>query len=1060
MDGSIPILTDRSDIRRWKRLVALENAAAKGSRKNVDRLRGIIGDTLGSKDYENPKILCKIIDLIDLYLSDEMHMLLLELLEKCELTDFSPQMKAAEKLVAVGAYDSAKLVLDRMTVIADAARWEYCRGQVDVHMGDTESARVHFINAWMADDRYIQAYQELEQIDPDGGWDCRRGIAEMRADVKQHPVEEKGRIGELYKAYSEWYGGSAADAMDTLKRMVREGIESDVDLAMARIYASRKDTQEALALYTKAASEGGFSVVMEAAEAYLNAGDPEGALRMCSGAEGSGVSDRRLVRTQLRAAASLGDRSSAQKYVSIYLYNDYADLEGYIDCVRALIELQMHSEAASLISDMDGMVPGDPMIDLLSSMNDYASERYTNARTSAKKAVRKMPDDQECLLHISRVYMALGRSEKSLRYIDSILSKDGENRDALMMKKEVLLSKMPPDYEQAYLICQRIVEIYPDDAETMREAAVILSRLGNDAEALEAYRSALSVKNDPVLFLDIITTLTKATKYEDAVTIATEYDDIYGNLVDMWAIKGNSEYMIRRYEDAAESYTKAVELEPNNPAMWHSKGMAEEMAGEYELAEISYDKAVLMDLDNSSYWISKAAVQEKKGNYSGAIDSLNRVISADPGNVYSMMRKATILTRLGKVSEARSFVELASKIEPMNMDIMVARRDIYDYQGDTEATKAVCKSILSLSPKDKRTAIICARAYMRTQNFNEALTILTNMVDESGEFTDDDYEIQQTIREIYHTQGKYHEEISICKAILVHRPDDRDVKAALAEAYIRRNMIDAAKNIYDELHMLSPEDASFSLKKARMSEDKDVALAVLMDTLSADPDNKAVLEEVSGILAEEHRYADSLVYIDRAVAVDPSDQSAYVKKMDIQILMGDYRGVLDTVGTVSEISDRLDPVVWKYTGEAQMMLGDYANALISYDTAMKMGVGDPSILRYRGMCQEASGMSSLAIKSYESAYERDPKDTESMYRAAAVYLTIDRDQQAGRALDLAIKADPKFSEALIARATIYAARGNEYGVKTLFEHCGQNGVEGSTRQIIAELLDKVKMKED
>ena len=62
MYGDAPVLTDRKEIKTWKRLMALEKSAAKGlNKKNVEKLRRIIQETLDTEGYANPKIVVKII---------------------------------------------------------------------------------------------------------------------------------------------------------------------------------------------------------------------------------------------------------------------------------------------------------------------------------------------------------------------------------------------------------------------------------------------------------------------------------------------------------------------------------------------------------------------------------------------------------------------------------------------------------------------------------------------------------------------------------------------------------------------------------------------------------------------------------------------------------------------------------------------------------------------------------------------------------------------------------------------------------------------------------------
>ena len=1060
MDGSAPVLKERKEIKTWKRLTALEKNAAKGSKKNVEKLRKIIQSILDSEDYANPMIIVKVIDLVDLYLSDELQDIMLEVLEKCKLTDCAPQLQAADKLLRIGSYDSAKFILDRMTVVSDVPQWEFLRGLVDIHDGNTKSAYRHFCHVYDLDDHFIQVYNELEQLEPEKGWFSRGMIAQILNDEtpSSYTSSSDGRYGDLYNAYWEWKNGSRDNAMDLVGRIVREGIETDVELATARFYAADKKYAEAIEHYLKAAESGKFFIKLELAETCWISGNYDDALAVCKELEERGISDRRLIDLQVRIATKMKDRTNLVKYVKIYLYNDYADYESYSRCVKAYIELRMHSEASGLLEDMCVMESDDPEINLLLSKNDYATGRYPSALVAARKAVRKMPNDVDCLLHISRVCMSMKRYEKAEKYLDNILKEDDRHRAALLLKKEIYMSKTPPEYERAKIQCEKIIAHYPDDSETLKDLAAVLAKMGKDKESLDAYRRSLDIKKDPILFMDIITTLARSGKYVEAVDITNDYETTYGNIVDVWAIRGNAEYQTGDYEAAIKSYTRAVEMDHNRPVLWHSRGMAEEAAGDYDLAEISYDKAVLMDLDNPEYWISKAAVQEKKGDYPGAITSLNRVISTHPENVYSLMRKAMILVRLGKNSEARTFIELASKIDPVNMKIMVARRDIYSMEGDTEATKAICNNILSVNPRDKKTAIILARMNIKTGNLDDARTILVEQ-NIDNPFSDDDYDIHQMLREIYHVQGKTHEEISTCKTILQFRPDDRETKAALAEAYIKRGMIDAAKAIYDELHVLSPEDSNFSLKKADMAEDKESALSYLMESLNGDPDNKDVLIRVSRMMYEDGKFKDSLIYANRAIDADPMESQAYVRKIMALYSMGNYRGVLSTADEASSNVRVKDPLIWKYSGDAQMILGEYSNALILYDTAMKLGINTREIHFLRGMCQEASGMYDAAVNSYTIAYQKDPEDTESMLRAAAVYLVQEKDQSAGRVLDQAISVDPMLSEAIIARATIFASRSNEAGVKRLFDHCIQHGVDEETKQIVAELMEKARNKE-
>jgi hypothetical protein len=98
MEGDAPVLTDRKDIKMWKRLESIERSAGKGSKKDEDKLRKIIREILDMEDYANPKIVVKVIDLVDLYMSDELQPIMIEILEKCKLTEYSLQLHCYKKI--------------------------------------------------------------------------------------------------------------------------------------------------------------------------------------------------------------------------------------------------------------------------------------------------------------------------------------------------------------------------------------------------------------------------------------------------------------------------------------------------------------------------------------------------------------------------------------------------------------------------------------------------------------------------------------------------------------------------------------------------------------------------------------------------------------------------------------------------------------------------------------------------------------------------------------------------------------------------------------------------
>ena len=138
MDGKAPVLTERDDIRLWKQICKLESDVVRITDRSMKTYKAVLKEINESGRRFNPLIISRLMHVSDLYDPDNMQNIILGLLERCELTDCRPQLTAAKLFIDIGSYDSAKLLLDRMTILNDVSEWEYLRGLVAEYEGDRE----------------------------------------------------------------------------------------------------------------------------------------------------------------------------------------------------------------------------------------------------------------------------------------------------------------------------------------------------------------------------------------------------------------------------------------------------------------------------------------------------------------------------------------------------------------------------------------------------------------------------------------------------------------------------------------------------------------------------------------------------------------------------------------------------------------------------------------------------------------------------------------------------------------------------------------------------------
>ena len=1053
MGDSVPVFSNPSDHRLWKNLDEIEKGMSSGKAKKYgSSFKNLIEELCNSNENIHTAILSRLLKMILVNKTDDLVSIVIRLMERCKLSDSFPQLIAVDILLNNGNIESAKSILERMTELSDRAYWEYECGKVDVAEGNSIAANVHFLKARSINDSFIPVYDALNDADPKRGWSYIKNIAVLRKGKMNIPFEvgiASNSAQELFGIYWEWENGNKSSAWAMLSTTTEfTSRDKEYILAAARICRDQGKYGEAIEYYKSIIvdPETTESVLLELADTYLVAGMPERALDICKEIAKIDPFDRRYLEHTMRAYAQLSMKSELNNFSKILLHSEHCDLDAYTFTIGLMTSLSMHSDVNGLINKLTTRCPGEDVIYLLSSKNDYESQRYIAALLSANKAVRKMPNDPESKCQRARVYLKMGKTKKALRDVNDSLSKNKDHVPSLMLKKDILTAS--DDYNGAYEICRDVLSNDPRNADAIKDSAHLLGLMDRGDESLAAYREALGIREDITLFTNVIVTLIENEKYHKVIDLVKDYDDIYGKYDRVWILKGNTEYKIGRFLDASDSYSKAIEISPYDPLIWHCKGMADEAAGNLEDAEVAYDKAVLMDLDNSDYWISKSSIQEKKDNYAGAIDSLNRVITEHPGNVYALVKKAIILVKLNKDTDALFFIDLALKINPSNLNIIKIKKDIYKHLKDYSKVVSMCEAIKFIGPVDESIFIDMSDALVSMGRYGESILALG----EASKLYPESVTILAKKMESHRLQGDIEEEISIARVILSKDQHNLVVKTELADAYARKGEKDTAKKIYDELHAENPQDASITVKKAKMSSDSgndNDAILMLKGVLKNDPDNFDTLIELAGIMSNSGNEKEAMTYLDRAIGIKPMESKGYLMKARVLVGSGHYVEAQSVLNEALHSTPEDDPEIWECMGEIQEKRGDFNHALISYDAATKKGIVSADIYRSRGRVQEALGMKDAALNSYAFAIVNNPRDVIAIERTGTIQAAMGRESIAIRNLEDAISLDPTYAPAFISRASIYKSHNDIDSIKKLLDIYEKN--DNVDQKVISEL---------
>lgn len=1052
MGEPVPVFSDPSDLRVWKKLNDIENGLlSKRSEKYKNRFSLVIEEIYKKEGCANPFVLSRLLNIASVYEIDLTETTIIKLMEKCALEHSAPQLAAVDILISNDHSQSAGSIIDRISIISDRASLEYEKGRLLRSEGDTVLAKEHFLKAHDINDSFIAAYGALNVIEPDGGWIFKRNIALLRSGM---PVNAySGNIPDtaaemLYSIYWEWENGSRESAWTNLKSTTEySSKDRDFTLAAARMYRDIGDYSQAVDHYNMVvAAKMTETVCLELADTYILAGKAEKSLSICADIEKYDPLDRRVLECMMRSYTQLGMKTELKKYQDIMLYSEHADLDAYVFTVGLLTSLSMHSEASSLIGMLTARCPDADVTYLLSSENDYESQRYAQALVSATKAVKRKPDDPEYRCQRAKVLLKLGKRDKALHDVRQAITRNPDHYPSLFLEKEILQAS--GDYRGALGVCNRILNADPRNPDILSDSADILFLMGEEDESFKVYRDALGVRENKALFIKVMTSLVESGRYQKAIDLVREYDDIYGKYEEAWILKGNAEYAMESYFDASESFSKAIEISPYDSAIWHSKGMADEASEDLDLAETAYDKAVLSDMDNPDFWISKASVQEKKGNYSGAIESLNRVISGNPGNIFALVQKAKILVKVGKLTEGIFFLNLVLKINPNNTDINKMKKDIYKHLDDYPSVIEACRIILRSEPDNLEVMEDMSDAYVKMGRHRDSISVLDEALVKYPKSLD----VMMRKMHTYREQGDVDDQIGLCESILTEDSGNREVKIALADAHLARGDTAKAKELYAELQADDPHDVVVTMKQAKISSesgDGGDAIKMLKGALKKDPENVDTLTELAELMVSENNIKGAISYLDKAISVEPADTDTYKRKARILIDTGKYAEAQKTLEAALHSSLKSDPEIWEYMGEAQEKDGDNSHALISYDSATKMGIDTAEIFRSRGRVQEALMMTDAAMNSYSLAIARDFKDVFSTERMGSISLSMGRESSAVRSFDTALELDPSYGPAVVGRCKVYAAHDDIEKVEKLLNQ--YSSYENSEQKYITQI---------
>jgi len=218
-------------------------------------------------------------------------------------------------------------------------------------------------------------------------------------------------------------------------------------------------------------------------------------------------------------------------------------------------------------------------------------------------------------------------------------------------------------------------------------------------------------------------------------------------------------------------------------------------------------------------------------------------------------------------------------------------------------------------------------------------------------------------------------------------PDDLEILAGRARAYVQLGQFDRAAEEYVRLKRLKPADAGFQLGLAdvyRKAGRIDRAIGELESYLHDNPADRGGHRRLAEVLMEKgEREAARREYLLAGVdlTVDPDD---FARKGDEFMKAREFGQAISAYQTALNGRPAWQDVQYKL-GKAQMSAGRDDEALATLTTLIKAGFKDGAAFYDLGLLRERGGQLDEAINAYRLSMIHDPGNVNAHRRLAEIF---------------------------------------------------------------------------
>jgi tetratricopeptide (TPR) repeat protein len=234
---------------------------------------------------------------------------------------------------------------------------------------------------------------------------------------------------------------------------------------------------------------------------------------------------------------------------------------------------------------------------------------------------------------------------------------------------------------------------------------------------------------------------------------------------------------------------------------------------------------------------------------------------------------------------------------------------------------------------------------------------------------------RKRIAETFITEKKYLEAVKAIESVLKDDPKDAEARVLRGSIYLRTG-------------------------------DLNNAVTDLQTAVRSDLNNPAARYLLGSALAEQGQYAIAIPELEKAMQLDPSHLQARLKLAQLQILIGQDEGAVQTTQNILEELDEHNASAQMLRAIALRKLSRLEDAQADIQSVLKAQPNSPEALLQLGELRLSAGNYKEAEQAFRRSYEQNPRDTRGLLRIAEMYVGKNEAEKAMQILRAESKKQP------------------------------------------------------